>query len=121
MPDLVPEEDSFFGAICYEVSDPKAMADGYPIQDVRDTYIVYLKDYTDSLLLKDATESWCPEVFQDAGEFRMRPYFIVSGNTRCRWYKHLSEAQTAFPFAISCDIEDYLNKGLSSIPLEEII
>lgn len=121
MPDIICEGDDFVGAGCYEESDPEAMADGYPIQDVWDTYIIYLKDYTDSLLLKGATESWSPETFQNAKEFIERPYFIVSGNTRCRWYKRLSEAQTAFPFAMLCDIEDYLNKGLFDIPLDEII
>lgn len=94
--------------------------DGYPMIDVRDTYIVHLKNQNDCMELYRNTESWSPTTFQNPNEWLERPYFVVSGGVRCRWHHTLEGARDNFPWAPLVSA-DYTGENFNEIDLEEVL
>ena len=98
--------------------------DGYPLLDVRDTYIVHLRNNEDCYKLFKETESWSPFTFQSPLEFIQRPYFVVSKGLRCRWHFKVEDALEYVPWAPLITASELEFTGLETfneISLEEVL
>lgn len=98
--------------------------DGYPLLDVRDTYIVHLRNNDDCYKLFKETESWSPSTFQSPLEFIQRPYFVVSKGLRCRWHYKVEEALEYIPWAPLITVDDLViasQETFNEIKLEDLL